>query len=121
MRRGLGRLLPIMLIALAVQLLAPIGVCFAASVAIADPLHGAALCSGLQTSQPDAPDTLHHTRDGSCAMCCAAANAPPPVPGLALATVERHIYRVAWRAFLPGTLAARAASIAQPRGPPPIS
>ena len=119
MRRAFGRLLPVMLLALAMQLLAPIGVCFAAAVISSDPLHGATLCSGLEASaQPQAPDTLHHCRDGSCAACFATANTPPPVTAAAQTTIERHVYRVAWRAFLPGTLAARAASIAQPRGPP---
>lgn len=122
MRRAVGRFLPIMLLALAVQLLAPVGVCFAASVAIADPLRGAALCSGAgDPSQAEVPNALHHMRDGSCAACCTAASAPPPTPVLTPGPVEREAYRVAWRAFLPGTLAARALSIAQPRGPPIFS
>lgn len=121
MRRAFGRFFPILLLALAVQLLAPVGICFAASVAIADPLRGAALCSGSDASQAEVPNALHHMRDGSCAACCAAAGAPPPTPALTPSPVEREAYRVAWRAFLPGTLAARAVSIAQPRGPPTLS
>lgn len=121
MRRRLGRFLPIFLIAVAVQLLAPIGVCMAASVAIADPLHGGALCSGGAGGSEDAPGTLPHSRDGSCSACCTAANAPPLAPVLTITPVERQSYRVAWRAFLPGSLAARVTLIAQPRGPPTLS
>jgi len=119
MRRAFGRLLPVMLVALAMQLLAPIGVCFAAAVVSSDPLHGATLCSGRgDSAQPQDSNTLHHCRDGSCAACSSAASTPPPLPSLIVTRAERQAYRVAWRAFLPGTLAARAASIAQPRGPP---
>lgn len=121
MRRAFGRLLPIMLIALAVQLLAPIGVCFAASAMLSDPLHAAARCSGSGASEPDGSNTLHHSRDGSCAVCSAASSTPPPLPTPALTRIERQVYRVAWRAFLPGTFAARAVSSAQPRGPPTLS
>ena len=46
MRRRLKNFLPIVLIALAVQIFAPIGACWAASIAASDPLHGAAICHG---------------------------------------------------------------------------
>lgn len=122
MRRAFGQLLPVLLIALAVQLLAPIGLTFAAAITVSDPLHGSPLCSGRgNAAQADDPSIHHHCRDGSCAACFAAASAPPPAPNSLHVTVERHVYRVAWRAFLPGTLAARAASFAQPRGPPILS
>lgn len=121
MRRVFGRFLPVLLVALAVQLLAPIGLCFAAAAAVSDPLHGATICSGQgDAAQADTPTALHH-RDGSCAACFAAANTPPPVPIFAHSAVQPQAYRVAWRAFRPDSVAARVASIAQPRGPPTLS
>jgi len=44
MRRRLRNFLPIVLMALAVQIFAPIGACWAASIAASDPLHAAAIC-----------------------------------------------------------------------------
>ena len=46
MRRRLWKFLPIVLMALAVQIFAPIGACWAASIAASDPLHAAPICSG---------------------------------------------------------------------------
>ena len=42
--RRLKNFLPIVLIALMVQIFAPIGACWAASIAASDPLAGAAIC-----------------------------------------------------------------------------
>ena len=44
MRRRLRKFLPIVLVALVVQILAPIAACWAASIATSDPLLGAAIC-----------------------------------------------------------------------------
>ena len=44
--RRLKNFLPIVLIALAVQIFAPIGACWAASIAASDPLAGAVICHG---------------------------------------------------------------------------
>ncbi len=56
--RRLKNFLPIVLIALMVQILAPIGACWAASIAASDPLAGAVICHGSWRSRgrPDRPD-----------------------------------------------------------------
>ena len=46
MRRRLRKFFPIVLIALTVQIFAPIGACWAASIAASDPLHAAIICHG---------------------------------------------------------------------------
>ena len=46
MRRRVGKFLPIVLIALMVQIFAPIGATWAASIAASDPLHAAVICHG---------------------------------------------------------------------------
>ena len=44
--RRLKNFLPIVLIALMVQIFAPVGACWAASIAASDPLSGAVICHG---------------------------------------------------------------------------
>jgi hypothetical protein len=44
MRRRLRKFLPIVLLALTVQILAPIAACWAPSIAGSDPLHAAIIC-----------------------------------------------------------------------------
>ena len=60
MRRRLKNFLPIVLIALVVQIFAPIGACWAASIAASDPLAAAVICHGnangnYRTERPDRP------------------------------------------------------------------
>ena len=51
MRRRLGKFLPIVLIAVLVQIFAPIGATWATSIALSDPLRAAAICHGNAASQ----------------------------------------------------------------------
>ena len=60
MRRRLRNFIPIVLMALAVQILAPIGACWAASIAASDPLHNAPdllgwCCLDVGPDRPDGP------------------------------------------------------------------
>jgi len=72
------------LIALAVQILAPVGACWAAAMAASDPLPAAEICrtdlgkSGRESNQSDP----HRAHDGACVFCCvaqasAALDTPP--------------------------------------------
>src|SRR5437879_1755707 len=71
MRRRLRKFLPIVLMAVMVQILAPVAACWAASIAGSDPLHAAAIChddggaNSGQTGQPRA-------HDGCCSVCSVA-------------------------------------------------
>ncbi|SFH96417.1 DUF2946 family protein [Bradyrhizobium sp. Gha] len=63
------KFLPIALIALAVQILAPIAACWAAAIVVSDPLQSASVChDGGSPAQGDQTD--HHASHGACAICC---------------------------------------------------
>ena len=123
MRRRLGKFLPIVLIALMVQIFAPIGATWAASIAASDPLHAGAICHGGaaqgqrdhtgQTGQPRA-------HDGVCSMCCLAhAGAAADTPQAAAVTNPyRCSERVVWLDAAPDLFGSRAGSHAQARAPP---
>jgi len=61
MRRRLRKFFPIVLIALAVQIFAPIGACWAASIAASDPLHAAIICHGDTASAQGQPNPIDPT------------------------------------------------------------
>jgi Protein of unknown function (DUF2946) len=122
MRRRLAKFLPIVLIALTVQILAPIGACWAAAFAISDPLPAGEICHSDPASisgQTDQSDE-HRAHDGACSMCCAAqASASFDTPhATAIATPYRDVARVVWRDHAPEPSAFGAGSNAQARAPP---
>jgi Protein of unknown function (DUF2946) len=126
MRRRLRKFLPIVLMALMVQILAPIGACWAASIAASDPFGAAAIChdaSALADNQANQTDqTGHRAHDGACAMCCLAhAGASLDTPNTALAGLYRHPLRVVWQDVAPELRDSRTSGHAQARGPPSIS
>jgi hypothetical protein len=66
----LKKYLPIVLIALMVQIFAPIGACWAASIAASDPLAGAVICHGNGDPGADQTNpTSHRAHDGCCSLC----------------------------------------------------
>ena len=124
MRRRLWKFLPIVLMALALQVLAPIGACWAASIAASDPLHAAAICSGGAASANDQSGQTgqHRAHDGACAMCCVAhAGATLDTPEATFATPLRALARVVWPDAVPDRQGSRAGWHAQARAPPSIS
>jgi Protein of unknown function (DUF2946) len=122
MRRRLARFLPIVLIALMVQILAPIGVCWAAAFAVSDPLLAAEICHSDPTSISGQTDQggEHRAHDGACSICCAAqASASFDTPqAVAVATPYQDVARVVWRDHAPDLSRFRASSNAQARAPP---
>lgn len=123
MRRRLWKFLPIVLLALAVQVLAPIAACWAASIAASDPLHAAPICSGAAALADDQPgQTGQGTHDGACAMCCLAhASASLATPEARFAAPLRQFERVTWLDATPDGLGSRTGWHAQARAPPSIS
>jgi Protein of unknown function (DUF2946) len=124
MRRRLRKFLPIVLIALMVQILAPIGACWAASFAASDPLGLTTICSSGAASASDKSDQTgkHHAHDGACSMCCAAqANASVDTPQPSFTTPYRRVLRVVWLDHAPDLFGSRTGSQAQARAPPSIS
>ena len=88
MRRRLKKFLPIVLIALAVQIFAPIGACWAASIAASDPLAGAVICHGNAAPGSAQSDQTgpHQAHNGCCSVCSVLhTGAPVDTPQTALA------------------------------------
>jgi hypothetical protein len=100
MRRRLQRFLPIVLIALLVQILAPVGACWAAAFAASDPLRAIEICHSDPASAPGPADQGGQDRaqDGACAICCVAqANASFDAPqAIAVATPYRDAALIVW-------------------------
>ncbi len=124
MRRRLRNFLPVVLMALAVQILAPIGACWAASIAASNPLHAAAIChDGAATPDQsnDQPDQTGQPRahDGCCSVCSVAhTGAPVETPQTAVSVPYRQSERVLWLDRDLDLLGFRAGSHTQARAPP---
>lgn len=124
MHPRLQKFLPIVLLALVMQVLAPIAACLAAGQAIADPLFAGAIChsgseQGGLNDQTGSP-TAHA---GACAMCClaqagASLDSPPQV---ALAIPVRFAERIGWREADASAVSTYRGSGAQARAPPHVS
>ena len=124
MRARLQKFLPLVLLALAMQVLAPIAACLAAGQAVADPLSAGVIChsaseQGGLDDQTGAP-TAH---GAACALCClaqAGASLDSP-PHVALAIPFRHAERVVWRAADLSAVPVHTGSNARARAPPRLS
>jgi hypothetical protein len=122
MRARLQKYLPIFFIALLVQVLAPIGVCWAAATAAANPLSAGEIChnSGIATDQPTDQGGQHSQHGSECSICClvsAGASLDTPKPA-AFAAPYRELIRVAWLDQRPAQWVLRVGSNAQARAPP---
>jgi hypothetical protein len=125
MRRQLQRFLPIVLIALVVQILAPIAACWAAGIAASDPLGSAAICHDYSAAAPAQNDQGgdHRAHNGACSICCiahAATSIDTPQQA-AVAAPYRVPARVVWRGQAVEQPGARAGSNAQARAPPSLT
>jgi|SRR5579864_3283000 len=120
MRQRLRKFFPIVLIALAVQILAPIASCWAAAMAATDPLGAIEICHSDPTATSGPTDQGTNHRDGACAICCLAqANATFDAPQSVVdAAPVLTSAAVVWRDSAPDYLASRSHTIAQARAPP---
>jgi DUF2946 family protein len=122
MRRRLRKFLPIVLLALAVQILAPIAACWAASIAASDPLQAAVIChdhaASGQTDQPDQPNA-----HGDCCSICSLAHAGAPLdtPQTSVVTPYFQSEHVVWLDRAPDLFGSRTGSQAQARAPPQLT
>ncbi len=120
MRQRLQAFLPIMLIALMVQILAPIGLAWTAAAAASDPLGDVEICHSQPGSQP-ADESRGKPGHEACALCCAAQPAALDSPNQTVVDVaQRAALDVIWRAPAPAASSARAGSHAQARAPPAV-
>jgi hypothetical protein len=79
MRRRLRRFYPVLLIALTVQILAPVAACWAATIAASDPLQAAVICHDNAASNTGPTDETGQPRahDGCCSVCSVAHGGGP--------------------------------------------
>jgi len=122
MRKRFQKYLPIVLVALMVQIFAPIGACWAAAIAASDPLAAAAIChdSASTAGQQDNQTTPHSQHGGACAICClASAGASIDTPKIeTFAVPYRQTARIAWHNPAHDVRPSRTGSNAQARAPP---
>jgi hypothetical protein len=128
MRRRLLKYLPIVVIALMVQILAPIAACRAASIAISDPVAAATICrdgavaTGQADHSTDQTGGNQHAHDCGCCLSC-GSHAPALIdaPQVAVVTPVRHATRVFWHPTAELSDRSMAWSHAQARAPPRFS
>ena len=113
MRRRLRKFFPIVLIALTVQIFAPIGACLAASIC-----HGDTASAQGQTNPAD-PTGQQRAHDGCCSACSVLhTGAPVETPQTAVTTPCHQPERLVWLDSTPDLFGSRAGSHAQARAPP---
>ena len=121
MRQRLLKFLPVFLVALAVQVLAPISAAFAIAVAASDPAWSADICHHDSDFPPSQGSDGNSGCDGGCPLCYAAAQADawlnlPQLTSVALPQGVRS--SVDWSEQVPGGVASRPGSNRQARAPP---
>ena len=125
MYRRLKNFLPIVLFALAVQIFAPIGACWAASIAASDPLAAAVICHGNAPAGSSQGDQTgpHQAHDGCCSVCSVLhSGASVDTPQTALIfTFDRQAKALIWYEVSPGLDGSRSGSPARARAPPSVS
>jgi hypothetical protein len=124
MRRRLEAYVPIVMLALLVQLFAPIGAFRAVAQAVSDPLYMAEICSGMtsedgQTSHSQVPSS-HNNCCSICAVGLGGSLAVDPPP-LLFVTLQREYQKVSWLETTTPTALVRVGSNAQARAPPALS
>jgi len=125
MRRRLEVFIPIVLLSILVQLMAPIAAFRVVANAVSDPLYMASICSGMtsQDASQSSPATTQHDAAKCCAFCGVGhggtvAVDPPP---LVFVTLQRQHQLVSWLQAAEPMPAVRAGSNTQARAPPTIS
>ncbi|MCP4619125.1 MAG: DUF2946 domain-containing protein [Bradyrhizobium sp.] len=125
MRRRLKNFLPIVLIALAVQIFAPIAACWAASIAATDPISGAVICHGNAAGDASQDDEsgAPGAQTGCCGLCGFLYNGAPadPPQTAAIFTFDRRATTVDWHDLALDPATSRAGSPEQARAPPILS
>ena len=122
MRRRLTKFLPIVMIALMVQILAPVAASWAAAMVASDPLGGAEICHSLPASDSSQGDqgADHRAHDGACPICCVAkaSSALDSPQGFVVAPPYRTAARVVWHDRISALVRSPTHSNAWARAPP---
>lgn len=125
MRERLKKFLPIVLMALAVQVFAPIAACWAAGVATSDPLAVAIICHGNGGAGAGQGDQsgIPGAQNGCCVLCGVLhTGAPVEPPQVAIGfSFDRQVTTVVWLDLALDLPTSRAGSPEQARAPPAFS
>ena len=122
MRRRLEVIIPIVLLSILVQLIAPVAAFRAVAEAVSDPLYMASICSGM-TSSPDAqsaPAKAPAAQNDCCAFCAAGHGGSVAIdpPALIFVSLQRLYQRVSWLEATDPMPTVRVGSNTQARAPP---
>jgi hypothetical protein len=123
MHRRLQEFLPVVLIALAMQVLTPIAACWEAAIEAASPLQNTVIChdngaSGVGQSDQRVPAA----HAASCSICCLArASVALDAPQATLLVPLRHAEHAVWHDTVTSITSSRAGSNSQARAPPQLT
>jgi Protein of unknown function (DUF2946) len=125
MRRRLEAFIPIVVLAVLVQLMAPIAAFRVVAYATSDPLYLASICSGMASgsdAQTD-PASKPHEHGDCCAFCVgshggAVAVDPPP---LIFVGLQRQYQQISWLEAAGAMPVFRVGSNSQARAPPQLT
>jgi hypothetical protein len=122
MPRRLKQIFPIVVLALVMQILAPVAACWAAAIAVADPLQLAGICHSDATTGSGDQDRGKYAHDGLCAVCVShagtAVDAPRPVTFVVL---FRQFRPILWTDAELMLGPSRTGTNARARAPPPLA
>jgi Protein of unknown function (DUF2946) len=125
MRRRLEAFIPIVVLAVLVQWMAPIAAFRVVAYATTDPLYMASICSGMTSASetPADPAQTQHQHGDCCAFCVgshggAVAVDPPP---LIFVSLQRSYQQISWLEATEAIPVFRVGSNAQARAPPPLT
>jgi Protein of unknown function (DUF2946) len=124
MRRRLEVLIPIVLFAVLVQLIAPIGAFCAVAHAVSDPLGMASICSDMTAADGQMMPSHAPNAHADCCAFCAGGHGgstalDPPAPVFVI--LQRQYQRMVWLAASDVMPTVRFGSNAQARAPPILS
>jgi hypothetical protein len=125
MRRRLGLYVPIVFLAVLVQLLSPIAAFRVVAYATIDPLYMASTCADMASSSDaqTAPTKPLHPYGDCCAFCGAGHVGAVAVdqPPLIFVTLQRQYQRISWLQAAELVPTIRVGSNSQARAPPQAS
>jgi hypothetical protein len=126
MRRRLEIFVPIVILAILVQVFAPVAAFRVVANAVSDPIYMASICEGRVSSQDESKtvpvNTQHHS--GKCCAACTAGHGgtlavDPPTP--VFVSLQREYQLVSWLEAAEPMPPLKVGSNAQARAPPSYS
>ncbi|WP_439925278.1 DUF2946 domain-containing protein [Nitrobacter sp. JJSN] len=124
MRRRLEVFIPIVLLSIFVQLLAPIAAFRVVAYAVTDPLYMASICTEMSSGDMQTtPAKTQHDHGDCCVFCAAGHGGPIAVepPSLIFVSLQRLYQRVSRLEAADPKPTVRVGSNAQARAPPQLT